>query len=157
MNLVDELHLVAAALVRAGVRHAVCGGVAVTAFGATRSTKDIDVLIDPADVGIAMAALRDIGFSFAALPMVFDEGTAKERHVQRLSKIEGQEHLALDLLLAKAALSDFLDGRLEVKLPEGPLWVVSRTTLIRMKRMAGRSQDLADLEKLSEVDGGGGD
>jgi hypothetical protein len=44
MNLVDELHAISAALVKAGVRHAVCGGVAVTVYGATRSTKDIDIL-----------------------------------------------------------------------------------------------------------------
>jgi hypothetical protein len=41
-----------------------------------------------------------------------------------------------------------LDDRIEVSLPEGPLAVVSRTTLLRMKRLAGRSQDLADIERL---------
>jgi hypothetical protein len=78
VNLVTELHAVAAALVRAGVRHAICGGVAVTIHGATRSTKDV--------------------------------------------------------------------------LPEGPLWVVPRGVLLDMKRMAGRHQDLADLEKLEAGD-----
>ena len=49
MNLVTELHAVCAALVRAQIRYAICGGVAVTIHGATRSTKDIDILIAPAD------------------------------------------------------------------------------------------------------------
>ncbi|HEY5284380.1 MAG TPA: hypothetical protein VIM14_16425, partial [Polyangia bacterium] len=62
MNLVSELHTVAAALVRAGIRHAICGGVAVTIHGATRSTKDIDILIAPADVDKALDAVRAIGY-----------------------------------------------------------------------------------------------
>lgn len=148
MNLVDELYSVAAALTAAGVRYAVCGGVAVTLYGATRSTKDIDLLILPADVPRALEAVRPLGYVFPAFPMTFDAGTARERHVQRVSKIEGTEHLLLDLLVADAAFEGALDDRVEVQLPAGPLVVVSRAALIRMKRLAGRSQDLADLEKL---------
>lgn len=33
-----------------------------------------------------------------------------------------------------------------------PLAVVARATLVRMKQLAGRAQDLADLEKLEAVD-----
>jgi hypothetical protein len=83
---------------------------------------------------------------------VFDEGSARERHVQRVSKLAGREHLALDLLLATAAFEGFLDDRVEVALPEGPLWVVSRETLLKTKRLAGRSQDLGDMEKLDHAD-----
>lgn len=153
MNLVSELHTVAAALVRAGIRHAICGGVAVTIHGATRSTKDIDILIAPADVEKALDVVRAIGYRFAALPLVFDEGTARERHVQRVSKIEGGEHLVLDFLLEQNAFAGLLANPVEVVLPEGSLWVVPREVLLAMKRMAGRHQDLADLEKL-EVGGG---
>lgn len=71
--------------------------------------------------------------------------------MQRVTKIEGKEHLLLDLLLAEAALDGALDDRVEVDLPEGPLSIVSLPTLVRMKRLAGRAQDLADLEKLEAV------
>ena len=84
--------------VRAQIRYAICGGVAVTIHGATRSTKDIDILIAPTDVDKALDAVRAIGYKFAALPLVFDEGTARERHVQSVSKIEDGEHLSLDFL-----------------------------------------------------------
>lgn len=56
MNLVDELHAIAAALTEAGIPYAVCGGVAVTMHGATRSTKDIDVLLRPARLRVRGAA-----------------------------------------------------------------------------------------------------
>lgn len=152
VNLVDELHAVAGALIGAGIRHAVCGGIAVTIHGATRSTKDIDVLIAPQDLPQALEAVRPLGYTFAALPMVFDEGTERERHVQRVSKILAGQHLVLDFLLGEASLSGFLDGRVELALPEGPLVVVSRDILLRMKRLAGRAQDLADIEKLESLD-----
>jgi len=152
MNLVDELHTIAVAFAAAGIRYAVCGGVAVTAHGATRSTKDIDVLVAPDDVARALDTVRPLGYVFVALPMTFDAGTARERHVQRVSKIEGSEHLLLDLMLADAAFAGTLDDRIEVALPEGPLAIVSRATLIRMKRLAGRPQDVADIEKLEAAD-----
>lgn len=151
MNLVDELYSITAALTAAGIRYAVCGGVAVTLYGATRSTKDVDLLISPDDLQRALDVVRPLGYVFVALPMTFDEGTERERHVQRVSKIEGSEHLLLDLLLADAAFDGALDGRVELQLPSGPMAVVSRAVLIRMKRLAGRAQDLADLEKLEEL------
>jgi hypothetical protein len=154
VNLVTELHAVCATLVRAQIRYAICGGVAVTIHGATRSTKDIDILIAPTDVDKALYAVRAIGYKFAALPLVFDEGTARERHVQRVSKIEDGEHLSLEFLLEREAFAGLLANTVEVVLPEGPLWVVPREALLAMKRMAGRNQDLADLEKLEAGDGG---
>ena len=109
MNLVDELYAITAALAAAGIRYAVCGGVAVTMYGATRSTKDIDILIMPEDVPRALDAVRPLGYVFAAIPMTFGEGTKRERHVQRVSKIQGDEHLLLDLLFADAAFEGGLD------------------------------------------------
>jgi hypothetical protein len=151
VNLVDELHAVAATLRGEGIAYAVCGGVAVTIHGATRSTKDIDLLVDERDIAKILDLLRPLGYVFAAIPMTFDAGTERERRVQRVSKVVGDEHLIIDLLIAEAAFAGMLEDRIEVELPEGPLSVTSRETLVRMKRLAGRTQDLADLEKL-EVD-----
>ena len=152
VNLVDELHAIARVLREAGVAYAICGGIAVTIHGATRSTKDIDLLIAPTDVERVVELVRPLGYSFAALPMTFDAGTPRERHVRRISKLERDHHLILDLLLAEAAFAELLASRIEVELPEGSLSVVSREALVRMKRLAGRAQDLADLEALERAD-----
>ena len=157
MNLVDELRAVSSALREAGVVHAVCGGIAVTIHGATRSTKDIDILIARADLPAALDAVRPLGYEFAALPMTFDRGTPAERHVRRVTKVEGNEHLILDLILGEAAFAGFLDDRIEVELEDGPLSVVSLSTLAAMKRLAGRDQDLADLASLGLAPGADGD
>jgi hypothetical protein len=152
VNLVDELHAIVAALGAASVPYAVCGGVAVTVHGATRSTKDIDILVSREDVPRALDAVRPIGYQFAALPLTFDAGTPRERHVQRVSKVAGPEHLLLDLRSADGVFAGALEDRIVVQLPEGPLAVVSRATLIRLKRLAGRAQDVADLERLEATD-----
>jgi hypothetical protein len=153
VNLVDELHTIARTLHEAGIQYAVCGGLAVTIHGATRTTKDIDLLVAASEVPRILELVRRHGYLFAALPMTFEGGTPRERHVQRVSKIEGTEHLILDLIVADASLAGLLEGREEIALPEGPLAVVSRPTLLTMKRLAGRPQDLADLAAL-ERDGG---
>lgn len=151
MNLVDELHAIADVLAAAAIPYAVCGGIAVTAYGAIRSTKDIDILVLTEDLSKVLEAVRPLGYTFAALPMSFEPGTPRERNVQRVTKIVGPDHLIIDLLVAEGVLAGTLDDRVEFQLPQGPLMVVSRDTLVRMKRLAGRPQDVADLEKLEEL------
>ncbi len=152
MNLVDEVHAISGALSTAGVRYAVCGGVAVTMHGAPRTTKDIDILITRDDLVRVLDAVRPLGYVFVALPMTFDAGSASERHVQRVSKLDAGAHLVLDLLIDEAAYAGLLADSVEVVLPRGPIRVVSRDGLLRMKRLAGRPQDLADVERLERGD-----
>ena len=154
MNIVDELHAVAAALRSAGIPYAVCGGIAVTVYGATRSTKDIDILLAREHLGAALAAVAPLGYTIPAGLMTFGAGTDKERHVQRVNKLEGAAHLVLDFLIAEAAYAGALDDRVEVALPGGAITFVSLATLLRMKRVAGRPVDLADLAKLEGRDEG---
>lgn len=153
MNIVDELHAITTALRGAGIPYAVCGGIAVTAYGATRATKDIDVAVAREHLTGALAAVAPLGYNIPAGPMTFGAGTPHERHVQRVNKIVGSEHLVLDLLIAEAAYAGVLDDRVDVALPSGTVTFVSRDTLLRMKRLAGRAIDLADIERLE----GGGD
>ena len=152
VDLVAEMLGVARALAGAGVRFAVCGGVAVTAHGAPRSTDDLDVLVHPDDVQAAIDAVRPLGYRFVALPMTFDAGSERERTVQRITKVEGDAHLVLDFLHAAGALAGMLSGTRTVQLPEGELTLVDRETLLRMKRLAGRPKDLADIEALEAGD-----
>ena len=148
MNLVAELYAITGVLRDAGIRYAVCGGLAVTMHGAARTTKDIDLLVAEQDIPRTLELLRPLGYVFVALPLIFEAGTARERRVQRVSKIADGEHLCVDLLVAEAVFAGLLDDTIDVQLPTGPLTVVSRAGLTKMKQLAGRKQDLADLEKL---------
>lgn len=136
------------ALASGGIDYAVCGGIAVTLHGAVRSTRDIDLLVREEDLSRALAAIAPLGFDYLALPMVFDAGTAEERRVQRVTKLGADEPLTLDLVLVTPVFADVFSGRQRYTWGATPLWSVSRAGLARMKRLAGRHQDLADLEKL---------
>ncbi len=154
LDLIDELEGLIRAWNGAGIPYAVCGGIAVTLHGATRSTKDIDVLVRPEDVERASRAAAGLGFTAPAAPMIFDAGTPRERRVHRVNKFEGETWMTLDLLEAGPSLAGVLDDRREFLWRGLPLWAVSRRGLEIMKRMAGRLQDLADLEKLEAAGGG---
>lgn len=150
MDLVSEILQIAAAFDQAEVGYAVCGGVAVTAYGAPRSTEDVDVLVLPADVQRALDAVRPLGYVFVALPLRFDEGSPQAREVQRVTKIDAGQHLVLDLLHASGPFEGSLDDAVTVELSDGALRLVSLQMLRKMKRLAGRPKDLGDLAALEE-------
>lgn len=71
-RLIQMVKDVARAFSRSGVQHAVAGGMAVSAHGYPRATKDVDFLIDSRDSDHATLALRELGFS--RLPEASGEG-----------------------------------------------------------------------------------
>jgi predicted nucleotidyltransferase len=152
VNLVTELHAITAALHAAGVQYAIVGGLAVTMHGAVRTTKDIDLLVNEQDISRILEILRPLGYMFVALPLTFEAGTPRERRVQRVSKIAEGEHLCVDLIITNTVFAGLLEDAVEVSTPGGTLWVISREGLIKMKQLAGREQDLADLARLAKSD-----
>ncbi len=157
MNLVDELLALAAALDAAAVDYCVCGGVAVAIHGHPRFTKDIDVLVLPSDLESVRTAVRACGFSLEGGRLVFGAGTSREREVHRVAKAEGADVLTLELLIVGPSTLDAWNSRQRFAWLDRSLWVVSREGLMSMKRLAGRPQDLADIDHLSRPVEGGAD
>jgi hypothetical protein len=89
-----------------------------------------------------------MGFVIKALPMRFSDGM----EVRRISKFVEGEVLTLDLLIVNENLEEIWNSRSQLGSDDGPLWVISREALIRMKAWAGRTRDLADIERLEELD-----
>jgi hypothetical protein len=148
MILYDEFERVVIALQATEVQFAVCGGIAVALHGFVRATDDIDLLIQQADVDRAKEALAGCGFILPALPMTFRFGKPGECRVHRISKIQGEDHLTVDLLTVEPSYVDVWSTRVELSWKARKLPVVSREGLAKMKRLSGRHQDLADLERL---------
>jgi hypothetical protein len=153
MNLIEELLGLAADLERVGVEYALCGGIAVAIHGHPRYTKDIDLLVERADLERIRMIAKQRGFGLEGLPMQFGAGTPGEREIHRLTKAAGSETLTLDLLLVGPALADVWSDRKRSEWRGRQLWVVSREGLIRMKRLSGRTQDVADIEALDRSEG----
>lgn len=150
---------IVAALEDAGVRYLVAGGLAVNAHGFLRFTKDVDLVLDmvPENIERAFAALRTLDYR----PMVpvaasdFADAVTRERWIKdknmRVLQFWSDRHreTPVDVFVRDPFDFDNEYVRALVK-PLGSINIrfVSIPTLIRMKRAAGRSQDMVDIEHL---------
>lgn len=149
MDLYDELMGVVDVLAEAKLDYAVCGGLAVAFHGYTRFTRDIDLMIQSEDVSQALEAIKPTGFRFSEGNIPFAVATEFEGTIHRVSKFEGKDHLTLDFLLVNPSIQDVWDGRETFEWTSGKrIQVVSRRGLQKLKRIAGRRQDVLDLEEL---------
>jgi hypothetical protein len=143
MNLVEEFVGVVATLQAAKIDFAVCGGFAMAVHGLPRFTQDIDLLVQPADLDSAIAALKSRDFVFDSGEIPFTKLT-----IRRITKIVGPDFLVLDLMIVNDWLAEIWNQRVLVEWEGLQLTAVSAVGLARMKRAAGRLQDLADIERL---------
>lgn len=148
IDLFEEFYGLTDDLAAANVPYAVCGGVAVAIHGYPRFTKDIDMLILPEDERrvLDVAAKRQFILEGGRLPM--GEGDVCDWEIVRVSKVVGRDLLTLDLLLVGPSIQTVWDSRGTAAFNGRQITVVSREGLKRLKLMAGRKQDLLDLEQL---------
>lgn len=146
--LIDEFRAILDALEARGVECAVVGAMALAVHGVVRATTDIDLLVCPADVDRALAAVATAGYVLPAERMTFSSGVT----VQRVTKVRDGESLTLDLLLADGPLLPAWESRQTVAAGDRRLRVVSREALITMKALSGRLRDLADIRRLQGED-----
>lgn len=141
-------------LAEADVEFVVVGGLALNAWGVVRGTKDVDVVIATAsgnikrvaEVAVAVGghvqrgeALLGTPFSIAAALADGDQ-VAIETDLGRLDVVQGLD-----------GVPDFEELRsraVEAEILGSTVWVCSRNDLREMKRAAGRTRDLADIEDL---------
>lgn len=132
-----------------GVDYLIVGAHALAAHGHVRATKDLDVWVRPAsdNAGRVLAALRAFGAplrdlteaDLAAAGLVFQIGVAPLR-IDIMTSIDGVE------------FADAWPARLSTKFADQPAAVLSREHLIKNKRASGRTQDVADIERLESGD-----
>ena len=84
--------------------------------------------------------------------MTFKAKTPLAMEIYRVSKAVGEKLIPLDLMLVSPALEEVWNGRISGQIGDVDCTVVSTDGLIRMKEIAARTQDLADIEKLRAGD-----
>ena len=154
LDLIAELEAVLTALADARIEYALCGGIALSVHGHVRATTDIDLLVRDADVDRVKALVRGLGYDVPARVMTFGLRSGQPHTVHRVSKLDPttSELMPIDLLVVEPVYEAVWGGRISLTYRGKALSVVSREGLATMKRMAGRAQDLADLEKLEGDD-----
>ena len=145
-TLLDELKQLISALEDGGIEYAVCGGLALAIHGFARATLDIDVLIRAESLEKAYEIGAKNEFDIRGLDISFKERAVEIRRVSKID--ENGEVLSLDFLMVTPPVEDVWATRETIDFLGKKLVVVSREGLIKMKRLAGRPQDLADIERL---------
>lgn len=148
LDLIDELAAIVREFNGRKLPYALCGGLAVVVYGYVRATKNIDLLLERASVEPAFEILKRLGFSLRAGPIPFGAGTPQERELHRASKVIGSDHLTIDLVVVAPVLATASQSIERVQWNGLELPIVSLAGLAEMKRLAGRPQDLADLDAL---------
>jgi hypothetical protein len=153
LNPVTELEAIVDVLNAEGIPYALCGGLALGLHGYPRATKDIDLLVEAAEIDRALAAVKQIGFDIPARKIVFGLRSGKQREVRRVSKLDSSGDLMpLDFLIVSEELAEVWATRITIDTGVRKLTIVSRDGLATMKRLAGRPQDLVDIAKLEGTD-----
>jgi predicted nucleotidyltransferase len=156
---------VARALNAAGVPFLVVGGVAVIAHGYGRLTQDVDLVVrlDAESVRRAFHALGQLGYR--PLVPVTADGFADAEQRARWMAEKGMTVLSfhsdlhwetrVDVFVSEPF--DFADeyqrALTEEITPGVPVRIVRLEALLRLKRAAGRPQDLADIAELKLLHG----
>jgi len=128
-----------------GVEYLVVGAHALAAHGHVRATEDLDIWVRPVpdNAQRVIKALRSFG---APLQDLTEDDLTKKDLVFQI----GMAPIRIDILTDVDGL-DFNEAwaeRLQTKFAGLPTAVLSREHLIRNKQATGRTQDLADLERL---------
>ena len=148
MNLYEELVGLVSVLEDSDLDYALCGGVALAFHGQPRFTKDIDLLVKEEDLEEIRKAVAKCGCTGEGGRVPFRLGKPDEQIIHRVSKVSGSEILTLDLMLVSPGLEEVWNNRGVFEWKGRQVRAVSRDGLAQMKRLAGRKQDLADIEQL---------
>lgn len=147
------------ALNTASVRYLIAGGLAVNAYGYLRFTKDVDVVVQlvPDNIERTFAALSNLGYR----PMVpitavqFSDTAQRESWINnkgmKVLQFWSDTHRETPVDVFVIEPFDFNDefDKSSAKFLGGiAVHFVSIPTLIRMKEVAGRTQDKLDIDEL---------
>jgi hypothetical protein len=150
MIVIAELIALISALRNANLPFAVCGGLAMAIHGHPRATQDIDILIQKERLAEVLAVARSVGFWIPSGRMPFKAKSPSAMEIYRVSKAVGDKLIPLDLMLVSPILEGIWNGRISGQIGDVECTVVSAEGLIRMKEIAARKQDLADIETLRQ-------
>ena len=147
------------ALNLARVRYLVIGGVAVSLHGAFRAARDLDIFpaLDRDNLLRTVGALAMLGFR-PVLPVSAEEIVTPEvrwrwirkRNLRVFTMVDPRDPMhPVDLMVVeRVPFADAWDRRERVRVRGVMVPLLSLGDLIRMKRMAGRDRDRADIESL---------
>jgi Uncharacterised nucleotidyltransferase len=158
---VNQFEEIFAALNASGTRYVIVGGVAVNLHGHQRFTQDLDIVVElePDRATRALEALAALGYRPSVPVRLSDfadvdtrERWIRERHMVVFQLYDETRRLTVDVFVRyPLPFEELWQGATEVALPTSRVRIASIDHLIRMKREAGRPQDLVDVDALETI------
>lgn len=148
MILTKDMRELTAVFEKHAVEYALVGGGAVIYYGYTRTTQDIDFLVNPSESNLpkVLSALEEFGFPPTEQLEEFFSTTGNALHL-------GIEPNRIDLLTSLAGIENeqIFENVEKVELGEWTVSIISLSDLLKSKRSTGRLKDLADVEELEKI------
>ncbi|MFO7665945.1 MAG: hypothetical protein R6V76_04945 [Desulfobacterales bacterium] len=149
MNIYDEFFSIIKQLNTANIRYAVVGGIALSFHTEPRYTKGIDFLVLSNYIDDLKSILKTMGYILEAQSWTFKKSNIT---LHRLTKIEGEDSLTIDILeAAEKRHIRIIENAITEKTEYGFVNIATREDLVWMKRLINSKQDIADIEALENV------
>jgi hypothetical protein len=145
------------------IRYAVVGGIALVLHGVVRFTADLDLIIELSSDNLTkfINAINELGYK-PRLPVKtedFADPLTRERWIAekdiKVFTFYHPEHQIsqIDIFVKEPLRFDDIEKELAwIKAKDVVIPVVSLTHLKMLKRIAGRPQDIADIEALEDLE-----
>jgi hypothetical protein len=161
---VRSIQAIVRALNEAEVRYLIAGGLAVLAHGYMRATADLDLILDLSEENLRKALTALTALDYRPKPPVaielFADAATRAQWVREkgltVFSLFSPAHQTVDIDLFVEAPLDFARAYAEAErqeiVPGLPAVFVSLPDLLAMKRQAGRTKDLIDIENLEKLE-----
>jgi hypothetical protein len=160
---VRSIETIVKALNDAKVKYLIVGGVAVVAHGYERFTKDLDLVIglERKNIIRGLRALMAIGYQLRipVTPEQFADPALREQWRREKNMVvlqlwsDTHRRTPIDVFVYEPFdfVKELARARREPVFGKESAAIVSYKTLLKLKKSAGRSQDLLDVEKLRKL------
>jgi hypothetical protein len=130
------------------VHYLIIGGFAYSFYAEPRYTKDIDILVEQSHENITkiIKAIKDFGFKDFSLT---EKDFLDPDQIIQL----GVAPVRIDILTSIKGVNfhNVWENRVTGRYGDLDVFFISKQDLIQCKRVSGRKQDLADIEKLEKI------
>lgn len=147
---------------RKKVKYVLTGGVAVNLQGAFRATADLDILVEMSDENLAKVVKILKKEGYVVRQPVDPMGIAnrhqrkdwiKNKHMKAFNFYKDDEYKEVDIIIdSPVSYTEAKKQAMLIKVENLKLPVMSLEHLIKMKKRAGRDQDLLDIKELKLIE-----
>lgn len=148
MNLFHEFFAITEQFETRAIPYALIGGIALAFHDVPRFTRDIDLLIDPADTERVKQVFKALGYFESAEPWTFQKSNAT---LYRFMKTERQDHLLVDVVAGhETRHREIIDQAIVDESQSGAVRIARKEDIVWLKRFRNSDQDRVDIKRLTD-------